>query len=67
MALQNTSPPVRLFLLVISLTIFLGIYLTGFKDVHWVLYLPAAFLLFAAATGICPGLMFTSKLLGNKS
>ncbi len=66
MALQNASPPVRLFLLIISALIWLGIYLTGFGTVHWVLYLPAAFLLFAGVTGICPGMMFTNMLVGKK-
>ncbi len=38
-----------------------GIALTGFAKVHWVLYLPPAFLVFAGVTGICPGLMFWSR------
>lgn len=52
----------RFFLLVIGSVIWLGIYLTGFNVVHWVLYLPAVFLIFAAATGLCPGMMFSRKL-----
>jgi len=55
----------QVFFLIISLMLWLGIYLTGFNAVHWVLYLPAVFLAFAAITGICPGIMLTKKLLGN--
>lgn len=54
--------PLRMFLLVVGAVIWLGIYLTGFKVVHWVLYLPAIFLVFAAITGICPGMFFSKKL-----
>jgi len=54
--------PMRFFLLVIGAVIWLGIYLTGFNVVHWVLYLPAVFLIFAAVTGICPGMMLSKKL-----
>ena len=53
---------VRFFLLVVGSVIWLGIYLTGFNVVHWVLYLPAVFLIFAAVTGICPGMFFSKKL-----
>lgn len=52
----------RFFLLVISLTIWLGIWLTGFTTAHWVLYVPAAFLLIAAILGICPGMFFSRQL-----
>ncbi len=41
--------------------IMLGIWLTGFNVVHWVLYLPVAALVFAGVTGICPGYMLFRK------
>ena len=50
-----------LFLMVAALTM-LGIWLTGFGVVHWVLYLPVAALAFAGITGICPGYMIFKKL-----
>lgn len=56
----------RFFLLVISALLWLGIYLTGFGTVHWVLYLPAIFFVFAGVTGICPGMFFSRKLFGSK-
>lgn len=58
--------PMRFFLLVVSSVIWLGIWLTGFATVHWVLYVPAGFLLFAAISGICPGIIFSNMLFGKK-
>lgn len=52
----------RMLFLVMAILISAGIYLSGYKSVHWLLYLPAAALLFAAITGICPGLMLFKKL-----
>ena len=56
----------RFFLLVVSLVLWAGIWLTGFAQVHWLLYIPAAFLLLAAITGLCPGMMFSRMLFGRK-
>ena len=52
----------RFFLFVSGSIIWLGIWLTGFSTAHWVLYLPAVLFYFAAATGICPGLIVAKKL-----
>ena len=52
----------RMLFLVMAIMISLGIYLSGYTSVHWVLYIPAVALLFAAITGICPGLMLFKKL-----
>jgi len=59
------GPAVRFFLFVVACVIWVGIWLTGFGTVHWLLYVPAVFFVFAAVTGICPG-MFFSKLLFSK-
>jgi hypothetical protein len=56
----------RFFFLGSGLVIWLGIYLTGFNVVHWVLYFPAVFFIFAAVTGICPGIIFSKKLFNDK-
>ena len=53
---------IRVQFLFISIIIFLGIWLTGFDKVHWLLYLPAVFLALAGITGICPGLIIFTKL-----
>ncbi|MCK5446175.1 MAG: hypothetical protein KAI73_11180 [Rhodospirillaceae bacterium] len=52
----------RLLLLTMSTVIFVGIWLSGYDQVHWLLYAPASFMLFAAITGICPGLIIWRKL-----
>ncbi len=59
----KASPSVRLFLLVVGSVIWGGIALTGFHVVHWLLYVPAVFLVFAAVTGFCPGMMITRWLM----
>ena len=56
------SKALRFLFLFMGTVIWAGIYLTGFNQIHWLLYLPAVFLIFAGVTGICPGLIF-SKLL----
>lgn len=55
----------RFFMLVVSLMIWSGVWLTGFSTAHWILYIPAAFLLIAAILGICPGMYF-SRLMFKK-
>ena len=54
----------RFFFLFSGTVIWLGIWLTGFSIVHWLLYVPAAFFYFAAITGICPGLIISRLLFG---
>lgn len=56
----------RVFFFVTGSVIWLGIWLTGFSGVHWLLYLPAAFFYFAALTGICPGLVLSRVLVNEK-
>jgi len=56
------SKALRLTLLTIGTILSLGIWLTGVNTVHWVLYVPTAFVLFAGITGICPGLIFNKIL-----
>lgn len=52
----------RMLFLTMAAFILVGIALTGFGTVHWLLYAPVVFLVFAAVTGICPGLMFWKAL-----
>jgi len=52
----------RMLFLTMAVIIGLGIYLSGYSQVHWLLYVPAAALLFAGVTGICPGIMIWRKL-----
>ena len=58
--------PMRIFLLVVAAVMWLAIWLTGFGVVHWVLYIPAVFFVFAGVTGICPGMIVSNLLFGEK-
>lgn len=52
----------RMLFFTVAAMLFTGIGLSGWDKVHWMLYLPAAMLVFAGATGICPGLSLYKKL-----
>ncbi len=52
----------RMLFLMVSITIFIGIWLSGYSTVHWFSYVPGAALLFAGITGICPGLTLLKKM-----
>jgi hypothetical protein len=62
----------RMVFLAMAALILLGIWLTGFGVVHWLLYVPVAGLVFAGITGYCPSYMlfhklgFKGQMLGNK-
>ena len=59
------SRALRMTFLVIGALIWLGVWLTGFSTVHWLLYIPATFLTFAGVTGICPGLIINKLIFGE--
>ena len=52
----------RMVFLSLAALILLGIWLTGFNTVHWVLYLPVAGLVFAGISGICPSYLLFHKI-----
>jgi len=55
----------RLFLINAALFMLLGIWLTGFDQVHWFLYvLPGVFTV-SAALGVCPGINLWRMVLGE--
>lgn len=57
--------PMRFFFLIAGSILWAGIWLTGFSTVHWLLYIPAVFLIFASLTGICPGLIISNLLFAD--
>ena len=59
----KASHSVRLFLFNLAVFIMIAIWLSGFQNVHWFSYAVPAFLVFAAATGFCPGLFISKKML----
>jgi uncharacterized membrane protein YuzA (DUF378 family) len=56
----------RVFFLFFGSLMWVGIWLTGFDVVHWILFLPATFFIIAAITGICPGLIFFKEIFKEK-
>ena len=60
------SKAMRFFFLISGLIIWSGIGLTGFSQTHWLLYIPAIFFSVAAISGICPGMIVSNYLFGEK-
>jgi hypothetical protein len=46
----------------LAILFFIGIWLTGFENAHWFLWVPVVLMVFAGLTGICPGLMLWKKV-----
>ena len=59
----NASNTVRVFLFNMAFINLIAIWLSGFETVHWFSYALPTFLLMAAATGFCPGLFISKKVL----
>ncbi len=57
------SSEMRLWFIGPILMLWGGIYLTGFDVVHWLIYIPASFALFAFLTGLCPGMLLIRIVL----
>ncbi len=64
--MQRASLEMKVWFALFGIIIWLGIYLTGFSNVHWLLYIPAVALIFAAVTGICPSQLLVTKLFPSK-
>jgi len=60
----NASNTVRVFLFNVAMFNLVAIWLSGFSEVHWFSYVLPVFLIFAAVTGFCPGLLVSKKILG---
>jgi len=56
----------RLFMILMTVIMGLGIWLSGYNSVHWLLYIPPIAFLIAAIIGICPGMLVSRLLLGKK-
>ena len=57
----------RAWYVLVAAILWTGIYLTGFSDVSWLLYVPAAGFVFAAITGICPSQLAIFKMFESKA
>jgi len=56
----------RFFFFFAGSVLWAGIWLTGFSHAHWLLYVPATLLYVAAATAVCPALIFSRLIFGDK-
>lgn len=59
----NASNTVRVFLFNVAVIIMVAIWLSGFNNAHWFSYVLPSFLVIAAVTGFCPGLLVSKKVL----
>ena len=64
--MERASKEMKIWFALFGVIIWLGIFLTGFSNVHWLLYVPAAALIFAAVTGICPSQLLVFNLFRSK-
>jgi len=61
----KASKAVRFFFFTTSIVASIPIWLTGFDTVHWFSYFIPGIFLFAAITGICPGMAISKKIFGE--
>lgn len=61
---MKASKSMRIWFALVGIILWAGIYLTGFSNVNWLLYVPAAGFVFAAITGLCLSLTAVSKMFG---
>jgi len=66
MKISRVDAPMRLFLAAVATLLWVGIWHTGFAVASWIIYLPAIFFVFAAITGICPGLIISRALFRSR-
>jgi hypothetical protein len=64
--MQRASTQMRIWFVFFSILIWLGMYLTGFENIHWFLYVPSVALILAAITGICPSQILVNNLFSSK-
>lgn len=64
--MTRASKSMRLFFFNAAVFILIGHWLTGFDRVHWFAYVLPAFFLFAAAVGICPGLIVARTIMRER-
>ncbi len=64
--MQRLATPMRVWFILLGILLWLGIYLTGFSNVHWLLYVPAALFVLAGLIGICPSMILVNKMFGAK-
>jgi hypothetical protein len=59
---MKASKSMRVWFAFVGAILWAGIYLTGFHNTNWLLYIPAAGFILGAIIGICPSLTVISKI-----
>ena len=59
---MKASKSMRIWYAFVGMILWAGIYLSGFSNVNWLLYVPAIGFVFAAITGLCLSLTAISKM-----
>ena len=62
----KASKSMRVWFAFMGSLLWIGIYITGFSIVNWLIYVPAAGFAFAAITGICPSQIGIFKMVDKK-
>lgn len=62
---RHTFNQILLFLVHATLFMVVGIWLTGFDQVHWFMYVLPAIFTVSATFGICPGINLWRMVLGE--
>ena len=60
---MDISLEMRLWFIGPMLMLWGGLYLTGFSEVHWLIYVPAVMSVFALISGKCPGMFLIRVIL----
>ncbi|TSJ44510.1 hypothetical protein FO440_10130 [Mucilaginibacter corticis] len=55
----------RIWFAMMAAMLWAGIYITGFTNASWLLYVPATGLMIALAMGFCPVQRMIAKMLGE--
>jgi len=61
----RAGAPMRVFLMNAAVFMFVGIWLTGFDKVHWLIYVIPGVFAASSTFGVCPGLNLWRILLGR--
>jgi len=64
---MKASKSMRIWFAFVGAILWTGIYLTGFSETNWVLYVPAAGFVLGAVTGLCPSFTVISKVFFKQS
>ena len=63
---MKSSKSMRVWFALMAILLWIGIFLTGFSNLHWIILVPAIGLTIAATTGVCLSMALINKVFGEK-